>query len=125
MLTLTYGFKKPQTGDRGPTVFPAMEENIQKLNDHTHDGLNSSLLSSASIAAVTQTLLAGSWVSQGNGLYKQTVTLPGALTYSATNISFEHGTTGDLLYLTVNKVSSSQYDVFINDNSIGLKVRYT
>jgi hypothetical protein len=123
--TLSYGYKLPTTGDRGPVVFPDLEDNIQQLNDHNHNGTNSSLISSASITAVTQTLLAGSWVLVADGIYKQTVTIPGTLQYDNTHISFTHATTGHLLYLSVEKVSATQFDVFINDNTAGLKVRYT
>jgi hypothetical protein len=41
MITLSYGFKKPELKDLGPVVFPALEDNWQQVNDHDHDGLNS------------------------------------------------------------------------------------
>ena len=123
--TLSYGYKLPTTGDRGPVVFPDLEDNIQQLNDHNHNGTNSSLISSASITAVTQTLLAGAWVLVADGIYKQTVTLPGGLDYTKISIQFLHGTSGDRLWLGVNKVSATQYDVFINDNSINVTAVYS
>lgn len=124
-ITLSYGYKKPQTGDRGPIVFPLLEDDIQQLNDHDHDGLNSALISSSSVIPVTQNILAGAWVSVGNGLYRQAVTIPGATTYDNTFISFLESVTGHLLYLTVEKISATQYYVYINDNSLSLKARYT
>ena len=56
MLTLSHGYEKPETGDKGSVFFPALEDNIQKLNDHNHNGLNSELLTAAASAAVTQTI---------------------------------------------------------------------
>lgn len=125
MLTLSYGYKKPEASDKGPVVFPAMEDNIQRVNDHTHNGSNSSKLTTAAVEAVTQSLLLGSWVLVSDGIYKQTVTLPGGLDYTKISIQFLHGTSGDRLWLGVNKVSATQYDVFINDNSINVTAVYS
>lgn len=125
MLTLSYGYKKPQSNDKGPVVFPALEDNIQQLNDHTHDGTDSAKLPSSSVEAVTQAISAASWTLVSGGLYKQTVTLPGGIDYDKISITIHDDATGHLLYLTIEKVSSSQYDVYINDNSLDLVAVYT
>lgn len=125
MLTLTYGYKKPQTNDKGPIVFPAMEGNIQQLNDHSHNGADSTLLTTASVVGINQTILSGAWALVANGIYKQTVTLPGSLLYDKIHISHHASSTGHLLYLTVEKVSANSYDVYINDNTLGLLAVYT
>lgn len=123
MITLSFGFKKPETNDRGPIVFPALEDNIQQVNDHTHDGTNSSKLSSAAFLPTSAVLVSGGWVSQGNGLYKQTVSLPAALTYDSTGFDCRLDD-GTVVYPTILKVSSSQYDVFLNDNTVGMTILY-
>lgn len=123
MLTLSFGFKKPENGDLGAVVFPALEGNIQQLNDHTHNGTDSSKLDSASVEPLQVSIAAGSWVAQGNDLYKQTVTLPATLSYDMVSFTVKLPT-GDLVHPTINKVSDTQYDIFTNDNSVGFEVSY-
>lgn len=124
MLTLTYGYKKPETGDRGSVFFPALEDDIQQLNDHNHDGSNSSKLTSSAVTATTQAILAAAWVAQGGGTYKQTVTMPGALQYNDYYPLFKNTATKHELLLTVERVSNTSYDVYINDNTINLTAFY-
>lgn len=121
--TLSYGFTKPVTNDRGPTLFPLLEDNWQQVNDHDHDGSNSAKISSANITATTETLASGSWVSEGSGQYSQTITLPAAYTYDDTAF-FVKLETGDVVYPTIEKVSASQYKIYTNDNSLGFVVYY-
>lgn len=124
MLTLTHGFKKPETGDKGPIVFPALEDNIQQLNDHDHDGANSEKLPSSAIDPLTQSVLAANWgASIGNGLFKQTITLPAALSYDTTGFHCQLSS-GDVVACTIEKVSASQYDIFTNDDTETLTVLY-
>lgn len=122
MLTLTYGFQKPQSNDRGPVVFPALEANWQQVNDHTHDGSNSAPILSSSISKTTQTLVSGDWTLVSGGHYTQTKNLPGALQYDGVTLTFHHAVTGDLVYPTVTKVSATQYAVGWDDPSVGLLV---
>ena len=124
MITLSFGFKKPENGDTGSIVFPALEDNIQQLNDHNHDGVNSSLLTTASFTPVTATALLANWVLVANGIYSQTITLPGAFAYDTTTITVKHGTTGDLIRPRIDKVSNSQFEIFTNDNSIDFALSY-
>ncbi len=124
MLTLSYGFFKPQTGDKGSVFFPDLESNFQQLNDHTHNGLNSSLLTAASSTAVTQAVSHLSWSATSGGTYKQTVTMS-TVTYDAVNISFRDAATGRILHLTAIKLTSTTYDVYINDNTIDVTAVYS
>ena len=123
MLTLTFGFQKPETGDTGAIVFPALEANIQQLNDHTHNGTDSSKLTSGALTPLQVSLTSAAWALVANGIYKQTVTLPGALTFDTTVFSV-FTPSGELVYPTINKVTASTYDIFTNDNSIGFEVSY-
>ena len=125
MQTLTYGYLKPQTGDKGSVFFPALEFDIQQLNDHNHDGVTSALIDSSSIVATTQALLAGSWVSVGGGLYRQLVTMPGAMQYDNFFISAKLTTLGHQYYPTIEKVSANSFYIYINDNSLDVTVYYT
>ncbi len=122
MLTLSYGFQKPQTNDRGPVVFPALEANWQQVNDHDHDGVDSAPIQSSSIQKTTQSLLAVNWTLVSGGHYTQTVNLPGALQYDAVTLTFRVTSTGELVHPTVTKVSATQYAVAFDDNTLGLTV---
>lgn len=117
MQTLTYGYKKPDTNDKGPVVFPAMEANIQQVNDHNHDGANSRKLTSASIDSIPQSVLAANWVSLGGGNYHQQVNLLPGYDYDLVTLSFRDPTTGAYLYPSVLKVSDLIIDIFSNDPS--------
>lgn len=121
MITLTYGYKLPETNDRGPTVFPALEDNIQQVNDHNHDGANSAKLSAGSIEGVAQNVLAAGWVSQPEGLYRQVVTMPGAFDYDKVSITVRLST-GEYVVPTIEKISTTQFYVYTNDNTVSYVV---
>lgn len=123
MLTLSFGFKKPLSNDKGPQVFPAMEDNIQQLNDHTHNGVNSSKLPGSSLEPTTQVLLAAGWVLVANGHYNQTATLPGGLLYDKVTLRFRLNSTGHDVFPTVLKASATQYTVYFDDPSLDLLVQ--
>jgi len=124
MLTLSFGFKKPETGDTGSVIFPALEGNIQQLNDHNHDGANSSKISSSAISPLTSTALSASWVLVGNGIYSQTITMPAALAYDTTTFQVRLTSSGHLVYPRIDKVSASQYTIFTNDNTADFTIHY-
>lgn len=127
MLTLTKGYKKPQSGDPGSVWQAGMETNIQQLNDHTHDGVDSQRLSSAAITAETVSILAaasGGWVSAGNGNYYKDITMPAALLTSEYDIAFRNQADGAKLNLGMTVLSSTTYRVFANDNTLDLTVFY-
>lgn len=117
MVTLSYGFKKPSAPDRGNIVFPAMEDNIQRLNDHTHDGSNSAPVPGSSIVAGSTTLLAASWVSLGGGHYRQQGTVPAGYNFDTQTMSFRL-TSGHYIYPTVEKISATQFWVYTIDNTL-------
>ena len=124
MLTLTYGLKKPEDDDRGQIVFDALEGNITQLDPHDHDGVTSKLIPSSSIVPVTVTIANASWALVADGIYKQTITLPTAFAYDTTTFSFHLTSSGHKVELEVEKVSSSQFDVYINDNTLDVKALY-
>jgi hypothetical protein len=123
--TLTYGYKLPANGDRGSTFFPDLAADIQQLNDHNHNGTNSAQLTIQSIAVTTQAIASGSWAATSGGTYKQTVTLPGTLTYDAISMEFRITSSKHIIYPTIEKVSSTTYDIYTNDNTIGVTAIYS
>lgn len=125
MQTLSYGFKKPQTGDKGDVFFPALEDNIQQINDHTHDGNTSAKITSSSVNATTSTITSGNWVSLGSGNYRQLVTMPGALQYNNYVIQAKITSSGHQINPTIEKVSATTFYVYVNDNTLNLTLYYT
>lgn len=118
MLTLTYGYKKPEAGDRGATLYQALEDNIQRVNDHNHDGLNSPLLNPQNFVGTPQTILAANWATYGGpiGHYRQTVTMAPGFLFDTTKIGFRT-TGGAYIYPTVERVASTTYNVYTIDNT--------
>lgn len=121
MLTLSHGYKQFQDGvDAGSVWFPSMELNIQKLNDHTHNGVDGAFL-----AITTQAISVVNWsaATVGGGLYQQTVTMPTGFLYDTTDITFRLST-GEIWYPTVVRVSSTSYQIFCNDNTLNATALY-
>lgn len=125
MLTLTYGYQKPETGDKGAVIWTALETNIQQLNDHTHNNTNSARLDSQSSTAVTQAILSAAWVAGGGGSFSQTVACPGTIKYDTHAIEFRNTANGRTLLLTAEKVSSTTYTLTVNDNTLDVTAVYT
>jgi hypothetical protein len=124
MLTLSNGYKKPQTNDKGSTLFTALEFDIQRLNDHNHDGSNSNKLDATSITTVAATILAANWVAFGpTGHYRQQVTLPAGLDFDQISISMRTSA-GAYIYATIEKVSATQYYVYTTDNTLDFMAAY-
>ena len=122
MVTLTYGQKRPETGDTG--FWDELEDNITRIDAHDHDGVDSPLLTVTSISSVSQSISAGGWGSVSGGIYSQVVTMTSPVTYDETSISFRDSTTKEILYLRCVKASSNSYTVYSNDNTLALVAVY-
>ncbi len=119
MNTLSYGYKKPQNPDKGDTVFPALETNIQQLNDHDHDGSDSAPLYTHQVTAA-----AGAWVSSGSGgMYRQVITMPGSLVYDTTDI-WARRSTGERAYPAMERIDSASFYLYTNDNSLAYTLSF-
>lgn len=112
MITLSKGFKKPQNPDTGDQWFPAMEANIQQLNDHTHDGSNSQFL-----AVATQSALAANWVATTGGTFRQSITVPAGMSYDTCTVEVRRST-GERAYPTMERIDSTHFYLYTNDNSL-------
>ena len=123
MLTLSYGFKKPENGDLSDVWFDEISNNMQKLNDHTHNGANSAKISAQGVQAFTQALPNTNWAAFGN-IFSQSVTIPGGELYDNYSISFKN-TAGEMVFLSPVKTSSTAYTIYSNDSTLGLVAYYT
>ena len=119
MQILSKGYEKPINPDTGDVWFPAMERNIQRMNDHTHNGTDG-----AFIAVTIQDILAANWGADlGGGTYRQLITLPSGIQFDSTRLEFRLST-GQVVYPTVERVSGTTYHVFTNDNALSYKAIY-
>jgi hypothetical protein len=123
MLILSYGVKKPETGDKGSVFFPALEFDMQYLNDHVHDGVTGAPIPADNIVAAKQTLLAANWVVSGS-IYRQLVTVVNSKGFDDMNITFKDAATSQDLLLATEKASTTTYYVYCNDPSIDVNVYY-
>jgi len=124
-VTLSNGYVKPQSGDRGSVFFPILENNIQRLNDHTHDGVNSNKIPPSSFTVVSSAISSANWGSATNGIYSQTITVPaGIAEINEYGVYFYNAANGHRLLLTMERASATTYNVFINDNSLNLVAVY-
>lgn len=126
--TLTYGRVKPATGDKGSVFFPALEDNITTNDAHNHEGTNSPKLNPEAITAKTATIANADWNLVANGIYKDTITVPSGITEVDNHtilFRIASGTDdGCFVPLRYERLTATTFDVFINDNSVDVKIIY-
>jgi len=114
MITLSKGFKLPETGDFGDVWFPALEDNITQLNSHKHDGVDSEKLSGSDLEISTVTALVGSFTDQGNGYYRALVLCPGGLAVSSFRVSMRDPTSFEPIFGKIELASTAAVYVYLN-----------
>lgn len=82
MDILTFGFKRPDTGDKGSALFTALEDNITRLDAHDHDGTDSDRIDGFDLRRGSISVTNSGWSASG-AYYKKTITLPAG--YSSAN----------------------------------------
>jgi len=112
MIILSNGYKLPETGDFGDVWFPALEDNIQRTNDHTHNGTNSSKISSSSINVITQAIASGDFAPDGDRLSATISLAGGAVSLDTKTVIVRDGTTKNPLYMDIQKIGTTQLKVF-------------
>ena len=117
--TLTFGYQKPDRGDKGDPVFDALESNIDQLNVHKHNGTNSDRVDSFNLLRSQVTVPSTGWVADGS-LFKQTVTFPAGFTlangseYGKASIRFYFSggaNDGDELFPKTVKLSDTTFEL--------------
>lgn len=109
----------PQTGDKGDVFFPILERDIEKINNHTHNGLNAAKISTTDIIKATVAIPSTSWTAQVNGVWSQEVLIPNDANYADVYIMIKSAA-GDQLFLDVKPVdgNTKKFKVFSNDNGL-------
>lgn len=117
-VTLTYGYKNPQNGDKGSSWFADLNANIVQLNSHNHDGSNSAPIASNLITGGTVSVPSASWVLDVAGRYKQDVTTPTGFNMDSHNVLIREASSGYLVYPTIEKITGTSFRIYTNDNSL-------
>ncbi len=134
MTPTAYGYKIPDTGDRSKGSngwMSASDFNWARISGHTHDGIDSPVLTSVSFASMTVTAPAASWVANagGSGIpaggFKQTVTVPAQITeMNDFTLQFLISTVGvtqyQRVYLDYKRLSGTSFTVYCNDSSLDI-----
>jgi hypothetical protein len=113
--TLSNGYKLPEKGDLGSSWFPDLEFDIQRLNDHTHNGQDSNKLTIVSISVITQILSAGDFAipeAPNDNVWRAEVECPAGVEIDKTNISFRDVTTKEKMYLKTEKIDETNFYVY-------------
>lgn len=107
----------------------SIEFDIDRLDGHSHNGVDSALLSLSSFTPYSQSILAVNWVSDGAGGYQQTVTVPAGVTeVNDYNVKFIYtapaGKVGEVAYLGYDRQSATTYILYCNDNTAAFTAIY-
>jgi hypothetical protein len=121
MKILSNGFKLPE--DMDTNFFDYIRYNIQRLNDHSHDGDNSNNISPSAIVATTQRINSG-WIATGGGIYYQEVTIPEPHEFDDVKIFVLDYVTRQALYPTIEKTDISTYNIYVPYSDADLEVIY-
>lgn len=114
MQVLSKGWKKPETGDFGDTWFVALEDNIERSNSHSHNGLDSERISTVSLIAEFLLVNSADFADQGDGYHRALVTIPSGALLDNLAITCKDPTTKDQIYLPVAKVTATTFYVYTN-----------
>lgn len=129
MITTTMGYKKPQTGDRGSTYFPALEYNIDRQDSHKHDGTDGVQINPKDLNHQVTSISSASWAAVAGqaGTYSQTITMPTGYTMDLSLLQvWINGSPDDgaRIFPSIVKASSNTFTIYVNDNTLNLKVIY-
>ena len=121
-VTTPNGYKRPVAPDPGSVWMPEHEDNIDRLDSHSHNGTNSELLDpTVALQKPTASISAGSWVTVSGG-YEQTINAPATISEVNTAVMKFVATAGipavgTVIYPTVERVT-------VNDNTLAMTVYF-
>jgi hypothetical protein len=131
MRLTTNGYKVPESGDRGGGAngfFQALEYDIERVSSHNHDGNNSEFITTKAIRRQSATIASNAWTEVAPSTYKQTIDLPAGMTMQNSALQFQipvNGSNyGSIIYPSVEVVSETRFNVYVNDPTLNLTVYY-
>jgi hypothetical protein len=124
--TLSKGYRQPENGDR--SWYGDLNFNIERLNDHQHDGVDSAQIQLRHIVKQSQVIADTDWGPDlGGATYSYSVTMPSGLAFTDAQLRFVEVTgtnTGVEIHPTVIQTAAGAFDVLVNDNTMTVKVIY-
>ena len=114
MITLSNGYVVPEDGDFGDIWFDILENNIQRINDHTHNGVDSSPISSVSVQAFSGSIAEADFAVQADGRFRATTTVPAGGAFDTLQVIYRDPTTKEQMYLSYERASVTQFYTYIN-----------
>lgn len=121
--TLSNGYKKPAIRDTD--WYDQIEDNIDRVNSHVHDGTDGDKLSALNITKSFSTVSSGSWGADlGNSTYRQTIAMPTGHEFDNA-VFFIYDTDNNCqIFGEIEKIDANSYYLYVNDNTLNLKVIY-
>lgn len=123
MRITSYGYKVPEVGDNGSVVADAVEDSLDQVNSHSHDGLTSAALNLNAVVTQSQTLSA-SWTPHATRGYYRDITLPSGVIYDKNPPRLLEGSTKGDVQLTMERLSDGTFRVYTWDSTLTLVVVY-
>jgi len=124
-------YEIPDPKETGNSVFDKLEQAIERLATHTHQGIDSSEIT-LNIAKGVQELLAGAdfvWDQVGTDKYRAAIQTDTGTSAGATfddNVRTYYyrsgGSEPKQFFPTIEKIDNTNYYIYSNDNTIDLKV---
>jgi len=90
----------PESGDDAATFIPAIKSNFEKLNEPK--------------AAIPASTPGTGWTDNGDDTHTKSITLPAGFTMDTTLIQVRQSSSGDMIYPTIEKTSTTTFDVTNN-----------
>lgn len=119
------GYKLPQKGEK-VTWWQNLIDNWIRIDAHSHDGVNSQKIKLNNALKDADNILSANWLTDLllPVPYYQDITMPTGSSFDNTIIEFYDNASGDRVYPKIVKTSISTYTVFVNDDTLNLRVVY-
>jgi len=124
MNNLTYGRKEPEDGDKGAQFWDALSANTVLDDAHTHDGVNSSVLSSKHMTRGAVAVTGSGWSASGTRIRK-TVTVPTGWSLSSSGPVFLLNASGDRIYPHYERITATSFYLYMPVDNLAVDCLFT
>ncbi len=121
MLTLTYGRKQPEDGDKGSQFWPALEDNIARDDAHTHDGVDSPVIPTSNNTRGSVAVSSGSWLANGTR-FRKTVTVASGYSLATCIPMFLLNASGNRIYPHYEKINNTSFYLYMPVDNLAVDV---
>lgn len=111
--------KLPSDPTYGDVFYPALEYDIQRINDHTHNGTLGNITPTSTVS-----VSAGSWGADlGGGTYRQSKAVATGYTMDNSIIQVRNSS-GHIVYPTIEKIDANNFYIYTNNNANAYTVHF-